>query len=446
MRVFSWILLILLVVWINNVYAERLSLKEAVSVAVREHPLLKAYKWSLEGQKEDVGAAKGHLYPKVKIEERFMNTDNPTYAFMAKLNQGRFSEMDFEIHNLNNPSSISDFQTSISIEQPLYTPRVSIGIELAAGEIDARRVEYEQKREDISFEVVRTYLMVQTADRYVEAARRGIEDAMEHRRLASLRYDAGAGLYSDVLRAEVSLKEAEKMLIRAESNSEIARRALGLLLGRTEPVDVEDDKPALPLNAIETYLDASAERKDVAVLERRHENALKTVRLERSVYLPEVGIGGSFQFNDHNIPLGTEGSSYMLTAFLRWNIFDATFSHRIRKAEVKANEVGEYLNDIRKEINFSIHESYSKVKEAGKHISLTRAALNEAEEAQRLVRLRYENSLAPVVDLLDTQVMLDSVRARVVEAENEYLTSLAALYYKSGILLKELLRDKEQGG
>ena len=66
-----------------------------------------------------------------------------------------------------------------------------------------------------------------------------MEDAREHLRVAKLRYDSETGLYSDILRANTALAEAEQRKVSAEKNLALAKRSLGLILGMTEPVDVQ---------------------------------------------------------------------------------------------------------------------------------------------------------------------------------------------------------------
>ncbi|VAX33141.1 hypothetical protein MNBD_NITROSPIRAE03-1142, partial [hydrothermal vent metagenome] len=108
------------------------------------------------------------------------------------------------------PDPVNDFRTSLSFEMPLYAPRIYSGIALARRELKAKKAEYERGKEAVILNVVRTYLMTRTAGGYVDAALKGLEDAREHVRLAELRYRGGTGLYSDVLRAKVAVKEAEE--------------------------------------------------------------------------------------------------------------------------------------------------------------------------------------------------------------------------------------------
>ncbi|NOX21409.1 MAG: TolC family protein [Nitrospirae bacterium] len=435
-RVLTIIIFLILTSGISN--AEVLSLKEAINIALKDNPRIRAFNWSIEAQKEDIEILKKNYYPKITLEERFSRTNNPTYAFMSKLNQERFTSNDFIIDSLNNPDSINDFQTSLNIEQPLYIPKLNTGIKISKIQLQEKSLRLSRLKEEVIRDVIRAYLGVLTAREYVKVAQKSIEDIKEHKRLAELRYKAGLGLYSDVLRAEVSLKDAEKKLISARNSFDTAKRMLALVLGKTEPVDVLDEDIPLYLKDLNAYLEAGFNRYDLKSLKKSLEMAENVVKLEKSTFIPEIGIGGSYQLNDHNTPLGSEGSSYIVMAFLRWRAIDFTLKHRVNKASLKAKELSENIEGLKNTIHFQINKAYNDVIEMKKNIELYEASVKDAKEALRLVRKRYENSLSPVVDLLDTQVMLDHARAKLVQARNDYRIALIDLYFQSGILAKEI--------
>ena len=297
------------------------------------NPEIRAAGKDLLVQKEEIGISKGFLLPKVSFEERFMRTDNPTYAFMAKINQGRFAEQDFAIPSLNNPSAINDFQTGFSLEQPLFAPKAMIGIDMAKKEFAAKSEELERKKEDVAFRVLKAYLGIQTAKAYVGVAEKGIEDAREHLRLAESRYSASLGLYSDTLRARVALSSAEERLVTANKNLAVAKRMLGLILGLAESVDVTEERPVFDLKSLEYYANLSLSRRDLKSMETRYENAENMLKMANAGYYPTVGVGGTYQMNDHSKPFGADGQSWQVAAFLRWEIFDGTRrEHEKRKA------------------------------------------------------------------------------------------------------------------
>lgn len=420
-----------------------LTLKEAIEIALENNHEIRAMKNSLLAEKENIGIARSYLLPKITFEERFMRTDNPTYGFMAKLNQERFAMEDFAIPSLNNPKAINDFQSTLSFEQPLFVRKANLGLDMSKKEFKAKDEEFQRKKEEIALKVAKTYLLILTAKEYVKVSEQAVEDAAEHVRIAEARERAGLGLYSDILRARTALTEAEQRLVSARKNLAVAERSLGLLLGRSEAVTVSDDVLLIPLRDLDYYINPSLSRKDLEAMKLRYENAKMNVKMAESGYLPMIGIGGSYQFNDHRRPFGSEGGSYQILAFLRWEIFDGTKrEHEIAHAKAKVSEAGEYIEGLKKAITFKIHEAFLEAGEAIKNKELAASALKSAEEGRRLVRIRYENGLSPVVDLLDAQMNVDHARANLVAMENNFKISAINLSYEAGILLRDLNIEK----
>lgn len=435
------------ILWSPAFAEETMSLRDALDAALSENNLLRAKEWSTESLRNDKGIAWSHLLPKITFEERFSRTNNPTYSFMSKLNQKRFEASDFDVNALNNPDAISNFQTAISFEQPLFVKKAYVGIDMAEAAIETSEKELQRMREKVGFDVFQAYVNIIVAREYAEVSRKALEDAREHRRIADLRYRSGLGLYSDVLRADVAVAEAEKAIVQAEKNVKTAKLMLGMLMGRSEPVDAADKEIAIPdRRPIDEYIESAYDRNDLKAVETRYENARNAVRLAEAEYYPMIGVGGSYELDDHNTPFGSEGKSWQVMAFLRINVFDGLNREKTRsKALYQAREAAEYLDGLRNRVNFEVHEAFYAVEEAEKKYELAKAAEQSAEEGVRLVRKRYENSLAPIVSLLDAQTALDTARASVVEAHGNRHSALARLEFVSGRLLQGLAEGQHHG-
>jgi outer membrane protein len=432
--------LILITMSVTMAYGEEsLTLRDAIRIAMNDNHELRALKNALSAQQETIGIARSALLPRIYFSEQASRTNNPPSVFAMKLDQQRFAASDFAIDSLNNPAAMNDFQTLFGFEQPIFSSKAYIGVSMAQKEYSAQQEEYRRKQEEMSLKVVQGYLRVHTAKAYLAVAQKGMEDGKEHARIAEARYKAKLGLYSDTLRAMTALTGAEQRLVKAQKEYAVAKRWLGLLLGRSSPVDAVNDDLDIPLKDVEYYASASLSRKDLRALHMRYENAKNGVKLAESQYLPTLGVGGAYQMNDPSRAFGSEGQSWRLGAVLRWNLFDGTNREYERgKALYKANETAEHLKGLTKFISFKIHEAYLAVEEARKNAELSESALRTAEEGQRLVTSRYENSLSPMVDLLDVQLNLDRARADAVARRNEYQVAVINLSYEGGTIMKDL--------
>jgi outer membrane protein len=417
----------------------KLSLEEAIRIALKNNHQIKALMNSVLAEGSDVGISRSYLLPNINLEEKFVRTNNPTDVFSIKLNQERFSMSDFKIPNLNNPDPVSDFQTTFSVEQPVLAIKELLTLKSSNKNFQAASEEFNRKKEAVAFGVVQSYIRVRIAKEFVGVAERAIDDAKENLRIAESRYKKGLGLFSDTLRASTSVTQSEQQLVSAIKDLKVAKRALGVILGMTESVDVDDKPIDISLADIDYYTEKSLSRKDIQSMESRYEGAKLNVRAYESAYIPTVGVGGTYQLNDQNAPFGAEGNSWFVMAFLRWEIFNGGKREYERaRAKHKAAEAKEQLDGLKNTVSFKVFQSYLAVEEAQKNVELAESSLRTAEEGTRLVKLRYKNSLSPFVDLLNAQVNLDRTRANSVAKRNEYKLAIAALSFESGTILKDL--------
>ena len=414
-------------------------LRDAVNTALENNNELKALESSVSAEKADIGISRSYLLPQINLEESFVRTNNPTGVFSIKLNEGRFKESDFEVSSLNNPDPVSDFETDISVEQPILAIQEALALKSANKEYMAKWEEYGRQREYVAFRVVETYVQVGTAKEFVRVAQKALEDAREQLRIANSRFKSGMGLYSDTLRAETAVTEAEQQLVSTEKNLKVAKRSLGLLLGLEESVDAEAVTEGIALREFEYYTEKSLSRKDVTSLQYRYESARTNVSIADAGYLPRIGVRGTYQLNDRDVPFGSEGDSWFVAAVLRWEIFNGGRREYERaRASHTASQMEESLEGMKKSVSLSVYESYLAVEEAEKNVKLAEKSLETAAEGTRLVRKRYENSLSPFYDLLDSQLNLDRTRANLVAKRNGYLVSVARLSFESGTILEDL--------
>ena len=418
---------------------EVMTLKGAVETALAKNHELVAFKNSLAAKKEDIGIAQSNLMPKLTLEERFLRTDNPTYVFMAKLNQGRFTMQDFDIGALNDPGPENDFQTSLGVFQPLLAMQASIGIDMSETAYAAKKEEYFRRQEAVALQVAQAYLLAQIAGEYVNVAKQGVADASEHQRIAAESYKNGLGLYADTLRASTAVTGAAQNLVSAEKNFKVARRALGLLLGLEQSIQTTGDAPDITLHDLDHYIKNAAARRDIQSMQHHFANARNNLKLSKAAYYPTLGVGSSYQLNDAELPFGSDSESWQLFALFKWELFDGTRRrHEKQKAHYQMAETREHLAQLMEVASFQIYESFLGVEEAEKNAELARSALATAAEGQRLVRIRYENSLSPLVDLLDAQTSLDQARINVLVREKEQQLATLMLCFESGIILQEL--------
>lgn len=427
-------------------HAERkVSLKEAIGLAMERNHLIKAADYEREASAREFSASRSRYLPRLYLDESFAVSDSPTRVFMMKLDEGRFTADDFKVENLNHPKTKSDFRTAFTLEQPLLDLNIGYSAGLAQKEAQARELSGEQRREDVGLEVFGSYLDVRRAKARLAVAEEGVADAKEHLRLAVVRSKAGVGLRSDELRARTFLSEREQELISALNDLALARMRLSLATGGSgaEPLDIGDDIEAFPLARGERELLALAleNRRDLKEMEKGVEQAELRERMAKGEFFPTVYASAAYQMNDRSIPFGRDNDAWQAGVNLRWELFDGMRRWNGReKARARKNAVAEQLESSRKEVAFQVSRSLLRREEAGKRLEVARHAVLDAEEGVRLISKRFENSIATMVELLDSQTAFNTARVSLVDSEDAYLLATARVYHAAGIFLKEVMK------
>lgn len=434
------LLLLILSFNISITYGEEtLSLSESVSLAVKSNHYLKAKEYGLLAVKEDKESAKSQFYPKLFLEEKFTKGNYNSYSVFTKLNQERLT-----MDKFFNPGEVNNFQTILGLEMPIYVRELFINKNIKNKLYLASKNEFERFQEDIAFEVFRSYLGVIKSKAMLTVSQKALEDAKEIYDISQKRVKNGLGIKSDELRAYVFMKEKESETIKALNDLRVSKRALGLMLSKEESFDVVDlnEEELFPLPSLEENIkNATINRKDFIADIKNTETAKESVEIYKSKFFPKVFLSANYYNDDKSAPFGRDGSGYVAGLYVRWDIFDKSRYDEVKKSRFEYERAKEYLNQREKEIRFKVYESYLRVQEAKEKLEVAKNAVKEAEETFRLIRIRYDNNLATMVEVLDAEVALFTAKASLVNAKTSYFEAVGKALYESGIFLKTVLNE-----
>lgn len=422
---------------------QRITLREAIVQGLERNNQARAARFQADSARSGATSASLHYLPSITLEEAWSRSDVPVNTFMMKLNQGRFTNQDFDAAKLNNPAPVSDFRTVVSVEQPILVPAAWAGQKVAQRGADRQEAVTEQTRQQVAFQVFQLYLEVQKAHAQLQASVKALDEARESKRQATVRTAAGLGLKSDELRAATQLAAMEQQNISAANNLTLVRMQLALVTGG-QPGDELDVAEAVHLKRPERDLSgligtAQQERRDLQASERGKEQADAVLLQTRAGFLPTVGAVGAWQMNDKNSAFGRDHDAWMVGVSLRWNIFDGFRTwHGSGQAQASRSAAVEQLEQARKEVSYQVHEAWLRRIEAEKRHEVANAAVLAADEATRLLAKRFDNALATMVELLDAQTALNQARANLVESDANLMLATGRLYHSAGIFLKEV--------
>jgi len=138
--------------------------------------------------------------------------------------------------------------------------------------------------------------------------------------------------------------------------------------------------------------------------------------------------------------LGLSAPTYTAAGILSWTAFDGGVAHAgIDRAEAARSELAAKLRQAEDGIAFQVTDARREALEAEDKVAARAANLEQAKEAQRLIKKRYENGMGTLVELLAAQAQLDQANANLVASQYELAINRAELKRAVGVLAADTL-------
>jgi outer membrane protein len=439
-------------------WAETLEYKQCVAAALAQNPDLAISRAQIEQAEAAVRQAEGNRMPRVNLSLTATRSNDALNAFGMKLGQrnatfgdfgaGEFNPANPQVltvapHDLNHPGAINNFNTRIELLVPVYNGgMVQSYVDTAKAYVRAAQSGDEVARQQLAKHVLMAYQGVHTARAYIKLAEEGRAAAEEYVRLSDRLHKQGMVVKSDVLSAQVNLADIKVKITEAKNAEASALNQLALLMGRSldEPIDVGAPvtPDLLPGSAADLRAQALNEHAGLRALRNQLEGAGAQVGAARAGKKPQFNMMLRQDWNDAN--LGLDASSYTVAGVLSWAAFDGGVSNAaIDRAAAQRAELVAKLRQAEEGVGYQVTEARRKALEAEEKIEARSAGLIQAQEAQRLVKKRYENGMATLVELLGAQAQLDKSNADLVAARYELAVNRAELKRVVGVLAAETL-------
>jgi len=440
-----------------------LTLDQAVAIAIDENRDLTRARLAAREAEGMVSEAWGSVYPRVDFSTSYVRNLSPAVSFLParifdpSAEEGDLVRVQFGAENVWN--------SSISLEQPLFEARAFIGIGVA-GRFQA--FQDEGVRATLHQVVTRVrvlYYQLLLAQEQAELIERSVARVVQS--LEETRALNRAGLASDydVLRLEVELANLEPQLRRAANEARRMERDLvtelhlpagttielegGLARMDLADLDANDAgnrrilsfvEVDLPADVTEAAVDALFQRARIsnATLQRaglNEELRNAELQVERAEYLPRVALFGSYdiQAQQDGSPdfFGGPGQrGYGRNVGIRVTVplftgFQRGARVEQRRATLTAarveREFGEDL--LRNELRTLLEAA----DEARLRATSQALAVSQAQRGFEIASAQYREGLGSQLELTDAEVALRQSEFNYAEAVFDYLASRARL-------------------
>lgn len=329
-------------------------------------------------------------------------------------------------------------QAGLTVEQPIYMGgKISAGYAMSklAREMAVQNERLTEAQVIVNTEEAYALLIRATEMRAVALQYDSLLLTLQHDVTAARNH--GMASYNDVLKVDVKKNEAELQLRQAENGQRLARMNLCRLVAL--PLETEINAIPPSTSIAETGADLLGDgdeflavRPEAILLDQKARLAEQKVRVERSEFLPQVGVAAGYSYlygmklNDSRL---IDGASF--TALLNVSIPLYHFGegrNKVRAARMEAQQARVEQQDLLDQMRLEIAREANNVDEARLELEVTTRSLTQATENLRMARKSYDAGMESLSDLLEAQTLYQQACAQQVEARCQL--SLAYARYR----------------
>jgi outer membrane protein TolC len=390
--------------------SQPLSLDQALELARRNNRELQVSLLQLQNSRSALREQQASLFPNLNLSTGITKVESPDF------------------------SSGTSIDGQAQINYDLYTSGSrQAAIRSAEEQVRSSELTVEQQSETIRLNVTGQYYDLQQADQNVRISAKAVENAEASLKDTQALERAGVGTQFDVLRSQVNLANAQQDLVNALSSQRVAQRQLVVTLSLPQTLTVTASDPVRPAG----LWDLSLEESVVLALQNRPElqqtlvarNQSEQRRRQALAQLgPQVSLIGQYRLTDQFKDTIPVNDTYSVRVQASLNLFDGGAS-RARAAQEKTNIAIAETNfaNQRDQIRFEVERFYSQQESNLQNIQTSNVAVEQAQRALELARLRFRAGVGTQTDVINSENDLTRAQGNQVQAILNYNRALASL-------------------
>jgi len=453
-RLLSLIIILFISIPVNAL--QKLTLNQAIDIALKNNFELLTAQQRLKQSNEIIYQVWGMLYPALESEADAIR-QYAENGFLS-LSDGQYDLKFIQIKFGINPGNFYNTLTQSYSNYKLAKE-------------DVKKI-----TSTIEYNVIKSYFDVILADEVITLRKNSINVLQSNLLDVQNLFNTGAVPKFELLQAQVQLQSQEPLLIEAANNYNTALDLFNYHVGAKtgtytiayEGFDSTIKKPQ-PVAIVNLLVEkALLYRPEVLQLSLRKDMVKDSIEATQSVYLwPTFSIAGYYGKtyllpNTSDVPLPFPGQSLDLSTITgnkewqtTWQIrFAATYRWGSlvpvdtvqgveREEKEKLKEIEERIKQVKQSIIIAVRTDYGKLITAYETIIAQNKNIETASEGLRIAKESYRAGVIKNSDLLNAELQLTSARMGYIKAINDFYCTIAQLKKDTGFDCTEIIFTEE---
>jgi outer membrane protein len=399
-----------------------LSLKQAIDIALREHPAIKQSRETVAAARYNIGVARAAYLPQVNFVSNYYYGN----AFSTSARKPLTAATGGTISSVSNAATGNYYFYQFQATQLLFdfgkTPGLIKESRAAFGQSEQ---DYASSRQQVALDARTAYFGYLAAQRALKVQEETVRQNQDLLKQAQGFYKVGLKAKIDVTKAEANLYDAEANLIKAKNAVDLSRVTLMTALGLkswpyTQVEDVLEVK-VQPLSLEELKIQGQQRRPELLKNRQQQHYNEAAVQVARAGYFPALTSNMAYGWQSIDQPFANAPSTWYVGAAMTFPLFEGlatAYSVNQTKAQLRASQ--ENYEVLRQNVTKEVEQAYLDVKSGWELIRASKKALEAARENLRLAWGRYQAGVSTIIEVTDAQVQFSQADLKFVQALYDY--------------------------
>lgn len=416
-----------------------ITFEEAFEQLQNHNETLAAAGREVDQARADLGEARARRWPTAGLGAQALYWDDPITLHLEDV---RVSVPGLPIPVQSVPLPVVDVQINrrnasnvvLTASQPLYAGgRIQAGIRAANAAVAAAEAQRNGQHGSLLLELVQRYFGHRLATQSVAVRRTTADSLSRHLDNARKLEREGQIARAERLRAEVALADAQRELLTAQRQEDLARRGLAALLATSDELLPVTAIPAPPppesLESLtERALRANPQLTRAAEQKTRAEQGMIAARGE---FAPAIGLFALGNLYSHD-PILRE-PDWAIGVRLDWPLFDGFQRRsRLQAARAQLEQVDLLAAAGRRDVALLVAQRYLTLADALDQVRSYETTRALADESLRAQQRAFAEGLATSLDVVDAQLALSRVKLGILSAHFDAAIAQAGLFEACG--------------
>jgi outer membrane protein len=404
----------------------RLTLREAVHVALDQNPQAQISKLDVAIRQQEHEVTKAALLPQMSVQ---------AFDRDVRFNLDSFVGVPLP----GSPHHAGPFQVVQAgpvVTMPIFDLTLWRRWQASHQAVRAAEAQGQTVREQTVALVVSQYLAALRATAELEAAQSRVNLAQALYDQARHLESAGVGTGLDTLRANVELQNESQRLLVARTKLTTAQYGLARLLDLNplETLELADkfsffETPEFPPD--QTLEQALISRPEMKALGFTRESAILEKRAASEARLPTVNFGGLWGYQGRSVPNAIPAHQYQLT--LDVPLFTGgRVRAESRKAEIEVKKLSHEMRDQKDQIVLEVKTALAEIESARHQVDVANLGVELSHKEVAQARERFEEGVANNLEVVTAQDALARAADNQIDALYRYNQARADLARGTG--------------